>query len=387
MGKLKLLYVVSARSAYRTKKGRKITSILAIWKQKDKVEVKSVFGGNLNLRINNFSSEVKRNIRKPRNSQKDGGFFVNTISELLDITHDIRLYFNLLKVEKKPSIVWERSSRLHFSSLLYAKKKKAIYVHEWIDNLLTLYKYSAFKWMGRIVENIKKKYSDFIVVPNGVIKDNLVAEGIDKDKILVAYNAVDTAVFFPDKSKKETFTVTYIGSYAFYHDIFRLIKAIKILQDKYPDIEIDYQFVGDGMHAKETMRMAKDLNLQNITFNGRVDMNDVPKWINEADICVLPGSTDIICPIKIMEFMGCGTVPLLPDYECNKEVVTNGVDGVLFKPFDEEDLADKILWSFNNKEKLIEIGNNALKTCLERFTWGTTWNKALKHVVNAKNIK
>lgn len=377
---IKLTYVVSGRSFFKKNLGRKIYSVISVFEKN--INLFTVLGGDL-LKIDN-SNKTNKNSTGFVTSKYS--FFVNSISELRDIIHDIKLYLHLVKSNRKVDIVWERSSRLHFLTLLYARRNNAIYVHEWIDNLLTLYNFSAFKWIGRLVENVKLNKSDFIVVPNGVIKNDLIKKGVDGNKIKVAFNGVDVDLFRPKPKEDEVFRILYIGSYAFYHDIFTLIDAIYHIQSNFPDYKIHFDFYGSGMHEEGAKKKVEEYNLLNTMFHGRIHMNEVPATINQSSLCVLPGTTEIICPIKIMEFMSCGKATILPNYDCNKEVVDDGINGILFTPFDHVDLAEKIIKAYDSKIDISRIGANARLKAEKEFTWEATWGKVLKEIMKERGL-
>jgi glycosyltransferase involved in cell wall biosynthesis len=80
--------------------------------------------------------------------------------------------------------------------------------------------------------------------------------------------------------------------------------------------------------------------------------------------------------------MAAETVALVPDYACNREVISNFVDGVLFTPMDENDLSDKIICLSENPEELRLIGLQARINVKENYTWADTWGKAMMHIVD-----
>jgi glycosyltransferase involved in cell wall biosynthesis len=81
--------------------------------------------------------------------------------------------------------------------------------------------------------------------------------------------------------------------------------------------------------------------------------------------------------------MAAETVALVPDYACNREVVSDFKDGVLFKPHNEDDLADKIMALSQNPEQLKNIGKQARKTVQEKYTWDKTWGSVMTEIVHS----
>ena len=399
MARKKIIYIISPRSAYSSNPGRKIASIIELWKKK--YDVITFFGGDLlgntPPSISNYgnASVYEKSYRKSALLEP----LVHTASELKDIVHNIRSY-NFLKKQykdEKIDLVWERSSRLHFAGLLYAKKHKLPYVLEWKDNLVN-YKFSFLKPIALYFERYKCEQADKIVVESHVLKDALSKEGIDSNKIIVAHNASDSSVFIRDEKEgakyrdslgidKETILIGYLGSYAFYHDAVRLVLAAKILKERGYENKIKFLMVGNGKEYKECLDAATKTEVLEtiLIMKEAVPKEEVPKILSAIDISVLPGSTDIISPIKVLEYMASETAVVVPDYSCNREVITNNTDGLLFEPKNEMDLADKIESLLLKPERIKAFGKKAKETVAENFSWESTWGHALDDILQEKS--
>jgi len=325
---------------------------------------------------------------------------VHTVSELKDIIHNLQSYRFLEKQYSNENIelIWERSSRLHFAGLLFARKYKIPYVLEWKDNLVN-YKISLLKPIALYFERYKCDKADKIVVESQVLKDELSKEGIASDKIMVAHNASDSSVFKRNEQEgnvyrkslgvsEDTILIGYLGSYAFYHDAVRLVYAAKILKDKGYENKIKVLMVGNGKEYKQCFEAAKEEGLLGniLIMKEAVPKEEVPQILSAIDITVLPGSTDIISPIKVLEYMASGTAVIVPDYLCNREVVTSKVDGLLFEPKNENDLADKIESLIMNPGIIKPLGVKAKETVTEKFSWESTWGYVLDQIIDEKCI-
>lgn len=394
----KILYLIGGRGFHSNALGRKISEVINCWKNNYDLDVLS--GDDINK---SFSDNEKSYGSKSFHEQtfRKNKFLIpiiNSYSEFKDIIHDKRIFKHLNSTyqNKDLMLVWERSSRLHYAGLKYAKKRNIPYVLEWKDHLIN-YKISFFKPLALKVERKKNKKADFIVVESNVLKKQLIDKGIEKNKILVAYNAVNADEFKPSETTKKKFRETlklnqedvlvgYLGSYAFYHDTKRIILTAKLLKDQGIDY-IKFLLVGNGKDYNECYKLAQELSLLNtmVIFKDGIPKENVPEVLASLDISVLPGSTDIICPIKVFEYMAAETVTVLPNYDCNKEVITDGLNGIFFKPFDEVDLAEKILNISSNKKLIKMIGEEARKTVIEKYSWDATWNYVLNSILKSNN--
>jgi len=400
MARKKIIYIISPRSAFSNNPGRKISSIINLWKKK--YEIITFFGGDILKKtpllessygnVNTYEKSYRKFILlKP---------LVHTVSEMKDIIHNVHSYFFLKKQYKNEniSLVWERSSRLHFAGLIYAKKYKLPYVLEWKDNLIN-YKFSFLKPIALYFESYKCKQANYIVVESHVLKNKLSKNGVNLKKIIVAHNASDTLAFvkndFAGQKYRESlgidkniYLIGYLGSYAFYHDTIRLILAIDILKKKGYINKIKFLMVGNGKEYKQCVEVAKEKKLLNniLIMREAVPKEIVPNILSAIDISVLPGSTDIISPIKILEYMASETAVIVPNYQCNKEVVINKINGLLFEPKNEIDLANKIELLIKNPKDIESYGKNARETVIKDFSWENTWGKALENIIGKENL-
>ena len=399
MAKKNIIYIISPRSAFSNNPGRKISSIIELWQKK--YNVSTFFGGDI-LNSNKSSSFDYGNVKTYEKSYRRSKIlepFVHTFSELKDIIHNIKSYFFLKKhYTNNIHLVWERSSRLHFAGLLFAKKHKLPYVLEWKDNLVN-YKFSFLKPISLYFEQYKCKEADNIVVESNVLESYLISKGIDSNKILVAHNACDSSTFLRNEKlgmqyreklniSNETILIGYLGSYAFYHDSKRLILAIEILNKKHFKEKVKFLMVGNGKDFKECFNLAKEKELLNniLIMKEAVPKEEVPKILSAIDISILPGSTDIICPIKVLEYMSVKTAVLVPNYECNKEIILDDKNGLLFEAKNELDLANKIESLLFNDSKIKKLGEEARKTLISNFSWENTWGKTLDIIIKERSL-
>jgi glycosyltransferase involved in cell wall biosynthesis len=391
-----ILYVVGGRSFTKNNHMRKISEVISVWERVG-VKVYPQFGGDI-IR----SKELKESFGSQNyhdkfyRKSKLFNFLINSLSEFKDILHNERLYKKVKAqfFEKDLNIVWERSSRLHWAGLKLAQSKNIPFVLEWKDHLID-YNYSLFHWFAKKIEIYKIKEANYIVVESNVLKNELITLGVSNDKIYVALNAVNPLEFKRNIKEgisirnkyninKNDVVVGYLGSYAFYHNTELLIEsACKVLKDKKG---VTFLLVGNGKHFKNCKRIANEKGILNkglIMIDG-VAKKEVPKLLSSMDITVLPGSTDIICPIKIMEYMASETVVLAPNYKCNTEVVIDNINGLIFEPLNSIDLSEKINDLIANPIKRKKLSKEAKNYVLNNLTWEKTWGKIILDILEHK---
>ena len=311
------------------------------------------------------------------------------------MSHDQRTYDFIKELAQKesPQLIWERSSRLHSAGLRVAQEFGLPYVLEWKDHLVD-YPLSLYRRRALRMETRKNQECDWMVVESKKLKHVLANdEKVDPAKILVAHNAVDADEFTPMPEQGQDYRrslgigddvvlIGYLGSYAFYHDARRLVLAAKELQQKMPG-KFCVVMIGDGKEHAETRALAEQLDLLGgpLRLLPRVGLDEVPQILSGLDIAVLPGSTDIICPIKIQEYMASQTATVAPDYACNREVIKHGIDGILFQPNDEKALAETIIELVANSVLRSEIAKRGRMKMIEHFSWQATWGQTLETIL------
>jgi glycosyltransferase involved in cell wall biosynthesis len=394
----KVLYVCSGRSFRSNALGRKISSVVRVWRELG-YHVEHVCGGDLP-----GSGYSEKFLLKSRDEFHQKWYrkvpllrpLVHSLSEHRDIQSNAAMLGRLAEVvrRQKPTLIWERSSRLASAGLTVAKQYQLPYVLEWKDHLVS-YCISLYRHRAVELERKKNREADFVVVESKRLKEDLVEQGVADEKILVAHNAVDEKVFQRDLQKgheyrvelrvpQECVLIGYLGSYAFYHDIPTLILAADILHSKGLD-NVRFLLVGSGKQYQKVKSLAKRLNLLGsyVIMKPWVGAEKVPQILSALDIAVLPGCTDIICPIKVLEYMAVELPVVVPDYACNREVTVQRESGMLFEPGNPVSLVEKLDELICSLGDRLEMGRRARAEVLDRFTWEKTWGKALDDVMKS----
>jgi len=395
-----ILYLAAGRSVSAKDPGRKISSILRCWRA-DGHCVQAVFGkdneGPNQTPTSSTSSQFghQQYYNKWYREVSVAKPLVHTASEWRDIKHDqaILQYVSGVVHEFKPDLIWERSYRLISPGWNIARQNKVPYVLEWKDHLVD-YDLSLFRGRALKLEALKNQEADYIVVESGVLRDSLAREGVDPDKILISHNAVDVTEFSKNETDRmqvraelgiddDVVLVGYLGSYAFYHDAPRLVQATALISEQRLNRQIKVLMVGAGKEYPESRALAEELDLldETLLMLPGVPKDRVPGILSALDIAVLPGSTDIICPIKVQEYMASMLPTVAPDYACNREVLHDGVTGELFAPKDAEALANKILLLARDDALRLRMGHQARRDAAKRFSWQATWGAALASIL------
>lgn len=406
---MKLLYVVSGQSYKSPRPSRKILALVQCWRDMGH-EVELICGGDIGGQASGnsaVSGKAAKGSKQPWYRRIDLlGPVVDSISEIKNLRHDWRLAKLVEQriCEFKPDLYLQRSSRLDGKTLSVAMKAGLPTVLEWKDQPIAsdsarralaredFYGYSLLKWLVRRVEAWKEAKTDYLIVESEELKRRL-SSAFDRrsDDFIVAHNAVHLSDFntgeaLPKKKARSKLTLpmdaflpVFIGSFAWYQNVELLVDAVALDDPELPPMTA--VLVGDGPGRSAVSRRMQTLGVENrVVCVGRVPHESVPHYLAAADAAILPDGTDIICPIKILEYMAMGVPPLLPDYEVNREVVEHGVTGLLFEPGNAKALHDQLRRLQTDQELGRKLGIAARERAKNRFSWEATWGRAIEDI-------
>lgn len=122
--------------------------------------------------------------------------------------------------------------------------------------------------------------------------------------------------------------------------------------------------LGDGPSLIEMKELVKSQNIGNIRFEGRV----IPDtYYDRAKILCVTSAHESFSLVTIEAKMH-GVVPVVHDsFPIAKEIVDNGIDGVLVKPFNINDFCEK-LDSLMSNERLIAQYSNEAKRSSQQYS-------------------
>ena len=103
-----------------------------------------------------------------------------------------------------------------------------------------------------------------------------------------------------------------------------------------------------------------------IQFLGSIENTQVPIEIEKAEICCYPSHMEAM-PLAWVEVMSMGKIFVTSNLGPGTELIQDGITGLLCNPLSPEDIAEKIIYAFKNREKMQQIAQNGRKYALENF--------------------
>src|SRR3989344_3579072 len=150
--------------------------------------------------------------------------------------------------------------------------------------------------------------------------------GVPKDKFLKVFVGTDSDIFYPKVIPKDNdkFLIHFHGHFVPLQGAEYIVKAIGLLKNE----DIIFQIIGRGQEYRKAKDIADQQNLNNIVWIDSVAYEDLPNYINKADIC-LGGFGDTektkhVSMNKLFEYMACGKPIITGDSPAGREFLKDG---------------------------------------------------------------
>lgn len=232
------------------------------------------------------------------------------------------------------------------------------------------------------LQSVSYELADRIIIysPNLITEWDL---GKYEHKILVAHeHFVDfTRFVVKKKSNERTNVVGYIGRLSEEKGILNLIKSIPLVLKHRKDVR--FMLCGEGKLSDDIRNIIRHEGLEACAkLTGWVSHKDVPRYLNELKLLVLPSFTEGL-PNVVLEAMAYGTPVLATPVGAMPDIIRDGETGFLLKSNDPEHIADRIVWLLGKPELLEKVSENAYNYVRENFSYEKTseaWRKILEQL-------
>jgi glycosyltransferase involved in cell wall biosynthesis len=212
------------------------------------------------------------------------------------------------------------------------------------------------------------------VVPTQEIKQELVSYGFPENKIQHLANGVDTDRFKPVSAGEKAECrrqlnlpyikiITYAGRLEPGKGVEILLAAWEKVYREFPETHL--LVLGEG-RLREDLELLKENRDYGRSMHLLGLVKETEKYLQSSDLFVLPSQAEGLSN-ALLEAMACGLPVVASDLPGTREVVSTGVNGLLAKAADPEDLQENIRALLAAKIDGAALGAEARKTIISGY--------------------
>ncbi|MCK4717979.1 MAG: glycosyltransferase family 4 protein, partial [Thermoplasmata archaeon] len=231
---------------------------------------------------------------------------------------------------------------------------------------------------GGLFDNIYGKRvlsrADHMIAVSGSLRDDISRyRSVDKNKISVIHNGVDTNFFKPSPpTYREKYAdgmdhlILFLGRIVKQKGLESLLKAFPAVLKEHPKTML--AIVGKGNQKEGLIKTTKRMGLEkNVVFPGFVPAEHLPSLLSSTDIYILPSVWETF-GISLAEAMACGCASVASDVGGIPEVLGDR-SGFLFQPLEHRVMAEKINLLLSDQKLREDFATGARKRAVEVFDW------------------
>ncbi|ROZ63766.1 glycosyltransferase [Kocuria soli] len=237
-----------------------------------------------------------------------------------------------------------------------------------------------YKFMARMEADAAAEATHVLAITQA-LKDELISRGVDGDKITVVPNAVNGDRFQPqdrdsgleaELGLQGKTVIGYVGSVLDYEGLGLLIDAAEILGRNRDDFAV--LIVGDGAELEKFQGIVQERGLEGLVrFTGRVPHQDVERYYSLVDIAPFPRLPLPVCemvsPLKPFEALAMQKAVVASDVAALAEIITPGVNGLLHRKGDTDDLVRVLEQLLNDPQQRQDLAERGRTWVVENRQW------------------
>jgi glycosyltransferase involved in cell wall biosynthesis len=224
-------------------------------------------------------------------------------------------------------------------------------------------------WLRNFLGNRARRKCSKVVAISQFVLDHLVKkERVRVENIETIYNGIETSKFYNprrDVLKRDEVVIGTVGRLSKEKGQKHLLRAGRFLKTK------NWRMVlaGAGPYQQLLENLTREIGIEKkVKFLGEVD--DVAAVLNDIDIFVLPSVSEGLS-LALLEAAAVGCFVVAARVGGIPEVVTDGVNGKLFRPKRIEQLVAILNWVIDNPEPARRMAKKLQEDVVARFDLNT----------------
>jgi glycosyltransferase involved in cell wall biosynthesis len=228
-------------------------------------------------------------------------------------------------------------------------------------------------WRLRKCDKGLRKANKLLLINNEDVEFVKSRYGRADNDIFAFKNGVD---FVEDLAAvtNQGFTIVFNGSWIERKGIYTLVKAAAVLFNK--GLDIYYVIAGSGKEVSEVLKDWPDDLQRFITVIPKFESEQEKVILLQASLYVLPSYFEGQ-PLSLLQAMAAGKCCVTTNCCGQKDMIVNGVNGLLFEPGDYTELARLIQYCYDQSSFVKKMGENA-----QSFVADRAWSRVSEEVVD-----
>jgi glycosyltransferase involved in cell wall biosynthesis len=203
------------------------------------------------------------------------------------------------------------------------------------------------------------KAAYLVYVPSDYLKGIVMGWGKKEEDVVVIHNSVPLQTIKKiEKKSIVLFRILFVGRITNWKGVELLLLAVNGMKN------VEVTICGDGPALSVYEEMNRRLGNLNVIFTGRIKPSVVSELLIQTDILVLASLYEGLSH-TLLEAISFGKPCIASNIGGNPEVITHGYNGLLFEPYNHNELKEHILKLVNDNDYYNKLADGALESTLK----------------------
>lgn len=286
------------------------------------------------------------------------------------------------------SPVWNAIAALRFAPKLpVVYEMRALWEEAAVSHGTTKRTSARYRTM-RFLETWSLKRAAAVTTICDGLRQNIVARGVDEDKVTVIPNAANPEAATPRIGSPPGLAGSlglsgatvfgFTGSFYAYEGLDLLIRALPAIISALPTAKV--VLVGGRREERRLRELTRRLSLEDrIVFTGQVPYSQVHSYYDLIDVLVYPRRsmplTEVVTPLKPLEAMARGAIAMCSNVGGHRELIEDGKTGFLFKADSMDALVQAVRRVVARRDEWPTIRENARTFIRQSRSWHASVSK------------
>ncbi len=240
-------------------------------------------------------------------------------------------------------------------------------------------------WIERVGERTPLRAADVVACGSDAVAEQVRRIGVDDARIVITPTGADPDLFrtAPDRDDARRrlgvdgqFVVGWIGSFRRFHALEQAVDAVAGLDGT------TLLLVGDGPERSRVEQRARERGVA-LVCTGTVPHDAIPEHLAamDAGLVLASGEREFhYSPLKLAEYFAAGLAVVAPRAGALPEQLRDGVDAVLVRPGDHDELEAALRRLRDDPGLRARIGAAAREAAADRWSWDRSAERVLAAV-------